>query len=240
MEPNTAFFLTLPNLLCGWKFKAYLKNIRPSKPVGVSKNNGTPQIIHLSKVFHYKPSILGYPYLRKHPYVHQYSPLEGHNVSLISGSLFFFGYKINSYANQLGNGINPVHHELVGSHDFFLFQPETKWTPIIPVSPCYTPCKLASVLTFSAILGVRMSFPFRYLLGWPLPAEKFGHYKWLRAPQKKKHIIRPEIPHIFAPETWNMLEYVGILMLVAFLEVLYSLFSGAKKWVSGEVFHSHH
>ena len=62
----------------------------------------------------------------------------------------------------------------------------------------------------------------------------------LEPPKKKKHIIRPEIPHIFAPETWNMLEYVGILMLVAFLEVLYSLFSGAKKWVSGEVFHSHH
>ena len=25
----------------------------------VSKNNGTPQIIHFNKVFHYKPSILG-------------------------------------------------------------------------------------------------------------------------------------------------------------------------------------
>ena len=27
--------------------------------MGVSKNNGTPQIIHFNRVFHYKPSILG-------------------------------------------------------------------------------------------------------------------------------------------------------------------------------------
>ena len=35
--------------------------------VGVSKNNGTPQTIHVNGVFHYKPSILGYPYFWKHP-----------------------------------------------------------------------------------------------------------------------------------------------------------------------------
>ncbi len=29
--------------------------------MGVSKNRGTPQIIHFNRVFHYKPSILGYP-----------------------------------------------------------------------------------------------------------------------------------------------------------------------------------
>ena len=29
---------------------------------------GNPQIIHFNRVFHYKPSILGYPYFRKHPY----------------------------------------------------------------------------------------------------------------------------------------------------------------------------
>ena len=34
----------------------------------VSKTNGkTPQIIHFNRVFHYKPSILGYPYFWKHP-----------------------------------------------------------------------------------------------------------------------------------------------------------------------------
>ena len=38
--------------------------------MGVSKNRGThgyPQIIHFNRVFHYKPSILGYHYFWKHP-----------------------------------------------------------------------------------------------------------------------------------------------------------------------------
>ena len=36
----------------------------------VSENSGfSPQIIHFNKVFHYKPSILGYPYFWKHPYM---------------------------------------------------------------------------------------------------------------------------------------------------------------------------
>ena len=35
--------------------------------VGVSKNRGTPKIIHFNRVFHYKPWILGYPYFWKHP-----------------------------------------------------------------------------------------------------------------------------------------------------------------------------
>ena len=35
----------------------------------VSENGGfSPQIIHFNMVFHYKPSILGYPYFWKHPY----------------------------------------------------------------------------------------------------------------------------------------------------------------------------
>ena len=33
----------------------------------VSENSGTPKIIHFNRVFHYKPSILGYPYFWKHP-----------------------------------------------------------------------------------------------------------------------------------------------------------------------------
>ena len=34
----------------------------------VSKNSGTLEIIHFNRVFHYKPSNLGYPYFWKHPY----------------------------------------------------------------------------------------------------------------------------------------------------------------------------
>ena len=42
------------------------------KHIGVSKNRGTPKssiLIGFSWVFHYKPSILGYPYFWKHPYI---------------------------------------------------------------------------------------------------------------------------------------------------------------------------
>ena len=34
--------------------------------VGVSKNRGTPKSSIFNRVFHYKPSILGYPYIWKH------------------------------------------------------------------------------------------------------------------------------------------------------------------------------
>ena len=42
--------------------------VHSNKQMGVSKKNqGYPQIIHFNRVFHYKPSILGYPYFWKHP-----------------------------------------------------------------------------------------------------------------------------------------------------------------------------
>ncbi len=50
---------------------ASLKNAADTISVnemGVSKNNGTPKIIHVNRVFHYKPSMLGYPYFWKHLY----------------------------------------------------------------------------------------------------------------------------------------------------------------------------
>ena len=34
----------------------------------VSENRGTPKSSHFNRVFHYKSSILGYPYFWKHPY----------------------------------------------------------------------------------------------------------------------------------------------------------------------------
>ena len=41
--------------------------------LGVSQNSGfSPQIIHFERVFHYKPSILGYPYFREHPFYDQH------------------------------------------------------------------------------------------------------------------------------------------------------------------------
>ena len=41
------------------------------KCMGVSENSGTPKSSHFNRVFHYKPSILGFPYFWKHPYLIQ-------------------------------------------------------------------------------------------------------------------------------------------------------------------------
>ena len=46
---------------------------------------GVPQIIHFNGVFHYKPSILGYPYFRKHPYGVGYHPKSNSPVSSCPG-----------------------------------------------------------------------------------------------------------------------------------------------------------
>ena len=37
--------------------------------IGLSKHGGTPKIIHFNRIFHYKPSILGYPHFTKPPYI---------------------------------------------------------------------------------------------------------------------------------------------------------------------------
>ncbi len=43
------------------------KKIASVTHMGVSKNRGTPQIIHFNKVFHCKPSILGVPLFLETP-----------------------------------------------------------------------------------------------------------------------------------------------------------------------------
>ena len=48
------------------------KHLKLKTPIqmAVSENRGYPQIIHFNRVFHYKSSILGYPYFWKHPNEH--------------------------------------------------------------------------------------------------------------------------------------------------------------------------
>ncbi len=51
--------------------------------MGVSKNRGvSPQIINFNRVFHYKPSILGYPYFWKHPYIDDFQFWQKHRFFL--------------------------------------------------------------------------------------------------------------------------------------------------------------
>ena len=49
-------------------FFGSIGNIFPMNIWVFPKIEVTPQIIHLNRVFHYKPSILGYPYFWKHPF----------------------------------------------------------------------------------------------------------------------------------------------------------------------------
>ena len=46
------------------------KQIPQIKHMGVSENGVTPKSSHFSRVLHYKPSILEYPYFWKHPHRH--------------------------------------------------------------------------------------------------------------------------------------------------------------------------
>ena len=59
--------------------------------MGVSENSGFyTQIIHFNRVFHYKPSILGYPYFWKHPYSNK-------NDGFSSGKSYCWGLSMLSW-----------------------------------------------------------------------------------------------------------------------------------------------
>ena len=77
----------------GWEEESWR---RKDVDMGVSENSGfSPQIIHFNRVFHYKPSILGYPYFRKHPYIYQkllytidvFIYVYTHNIYIISADM---------------------------------------------------------------------------------------------------------------------------------------------------------
>ena len=51
--------------------------------MGVSKNRGTPKSCHFNRVFHYKPSILGYPNFWKHPYIYIHITVCEHKIQLL-------------------------------------------------------------------------------------------------------------------------------------------------------------
>ena len=63
---------TARRLHCGHSENAYtqrnqIRQVLSGKQTDVSENRGSPKIIQFNRVFHYKPSILGYPYFWKHP-----------------------------------------------------------------------------------------------------------------------------------------------------------------------------
>ena len=71
-----------------------------------------PQIIHFNRVFHYKPSILGYPYFWKHPYIYNlYQVLQV--VTSIGPSRFCPENRAENVSSIWG--INPGHFEEAGT-----------------------------------------------------------------------------------------------------------------------------
>ena len=70
-------------MVISWALKQKTQSMFLVDYMGVSENGGT-QNNHFNRVFHYKPSILGYPYFWKHPY--GLSPnLVPINMSLVGG-----------------------------------------------------------------------------------------------------------------------------------------------------------
>ena len=68
--------------------------------MAVSENSGfSPSIIHFKRVFHYKPSILGYHYFWKHPYIDllQHTPAKTPKFDQKPCTFFpdFFGWGTN-------------------------------------------------------------------------------------------------------------------------------------------------
>ena len=68
----------------------------------LSENSGfSPQIIHFNRVFHYKPSILGYPYFWKHPYESRVS-LSSLTSSRVHDGSCLSGLQLPGFSLQSG------------------------------------------------------------------------------------------------------------------------------------------
>ena len=88
--------------------------------MGASNNRGTPKSSHVNRVFHYKPSILGYHHFWKHLYDHG------------SGDMFVFFWKVT----KLG-GTPICLSNFLGRVNWFLPISRTKQTKKVAKSPWY-------------------------------------------------------------------------------------------------------
>ena len=62
MGEITPFFPCIKVILVVFSCLVSTKSALQNLDLDVSENRGNPQIIHFKRVFHYKPSILGYHY----------------------------------------------------------------------------------------------------------------------------------------------------------------------------------
>ena len=84
----------------------------------VSENSGvSPQIIHFNRIFHYKPSILGYPYFWKQPYLQRFNNFTSSSIELTEhmilapgGSRSFLGAELDLDSLE---GVQKTNEEMV-------------------------------------------------------------------------------------------------------------------------------
>ena len=119
-------FAVARQLVARWWFTFPLFSGIFTPHMGVSKNRGTPKsyiLIYFNRVFHYKPSILGYPFFPKHPY--------------IAGSPFKRGKSERWWQLRYFLGIftpNPwFHDEKFDGRAYFSNVPSGRSTPIISI-----------------------------------------------------------------------------------------------------------
>ena len=83
--------------------KMTLKKKKQTPHMGVSENRGTPKSSHFNRVFHYKASILGYPYFWKHPHHFKKHFIQSSIVSISSPSFSPQKYlRLKHFPTQLG------------------------------------------------------------------------------------------------------------------------------------------
>ena len=114
----------------GWSVHRFFFS---EKHMGVSKNNGIPQIIHFNRVFHYKPSILGYPSFWKHPYVKEAGcpEISFLNLDTFSASMIVQVGEVTAFFNRLVYEPPPFYRSGLSSskRSFTIFEMLDCWLP---------------------------------------------------------------------------------------------------------------
>ena len=82
----------------------------------VSKNSGTPKTIHFNRVFHYKPSILGYPYFWKHPFISGDIFQERRHFQAEKLPNDFETVKLSIFRWRPGQTVQPPSHKSLNSY----------------------------------------------------------------------------------------------------------------------------
>ena len=87
--------------------KKHPREIGTKRDMDVSENNGfSPQIIYFYRIFHHKPSILGYHHFRKHLYI--ISPPKKKMVGKLENVCVFLRLQIWAVIEIPGKGIDII------------------------------------------------------------------------------------------------------------------------------------